>query len=580
MTFRRRTYPEVVDNILTSIVGGVAAEPHPFPPPGGAPHRHLLLHPPVAAIVSLFGSRDGRPHLFRAGIDYELQPDGHALQWSEEGAELPDPGTVVHVNYYPESARPSITDLQVGSVTRTLAESIGREIARLSAQLEAVYDAAFVDTASGRALDNVVSLLGIARVTGGRPAGDLEFTRARATPGTITIPAGTRVITPDGEIEYATTAPVSMPAGQNLIRVVARDVEAGNDPVAAGSLTVLPVPIAGIAAVTNPGPTALDARDETDAQLRERAKAFLHGSERATVGALAHAIRRQGVTADVEEPPGKPGYVEVTLHADVLDPELHQRVLTAIADARPAGVIVDIMGVRPPRRVNLSLRLTTAAGLLEQDLRGVQRSVRAAIEDYFAGLPARATGSVNRIVGLALAVEGVEDVRVVTAHWTDAAGGDEQDVLDRDAGILAIDGEPTVLGELHIADPALPTRVAITVAHPASADPPNVPAIEAAAGAAVAYLNDLNASETGGDRVLDHERLLFAIPLPDKAAGTLAQYDAGAAAPPATSLYDVAFVLTLETGLTRILSAAGGNYTLTPFERLSLAGVSAEAVGA
>lgn len=55
---------------------------------------------------------------------------------------------------------------------------------------------------------------------------------------------------------------------------------------------MLAVPIAGVAAVTNPAPTSLSARDETDAELRTRAKNFLHGSERATLGALRQAIIR------------------------------------------------------------------------------------------------------------------------------------------------------------------------------------------------------------------------------------------------------------------------------------------------
>jgi uncharacterized phage protein gp47/JayE len=583
MTFRRRTYPEVVDNLLTTVVGGVSAEAHPFPPaPGGPPHSHLLQQPPVADIVSVFGSRDGAPHLFRKGIDYELQPDKQTLEWKLEGAQLPDPGTLVHVNYHPESARPIVTDLHVGSVTRTLVETIGLEMARLYAQMQSVYDSAFIDTSEGRALDNVVALLGIGRVTGGRAAGDIEFGRARGTSGTINIPAGTRVITADGEIEYATVVPVTMPDGQNVVRVPARDVEAGNDPLPAGSLTVLPVPIAGIAAVTNPAPTALEARDESDAELRERAKNVLHGSERATLGALAQAVRRQGVTADVEEPPDRPGCVEITVHADAVDPELQQRILKAIEDARPAGVVVELKGIRAPRRVNLSLRLTTAAGLLEQDLRAAQRAARSGIEGYFATLPAREAGSLNRIIGLVLAVAGIQDVRILGATWTSADGSDEQDVLDRDAGVLSIAGEPTVLGELQIADPGLPTRVAVIISHPESADPPNIPQIETGLSAELAYLNDLAATEGASEeaRLLTHERMLFAVALPGKAAGSIAGFDAGASPPTGGELYDVRFVITLESGLTKILGADGGEYELTPFERLSLAGVSAEVLGA
>ena len=55
MSFRRRTFPEVLDDLLTSITQGVAAESHPFPPDGAAspPYRLSLQQPPVAGVVSV-----------------------------------------------------------------------------------------------------------------------------------------------------------------------------------------------------------------------------------------------------------------------------------------------------------------------------------------------------------------------------------------------------------------------------------------------------------------------------------------------------------------------------------------------
>ena len=38
MSLRRRIFPEVLENLLTSVSGGVAAEPHPFPPPDNGRH--------------------------------------------------------------------------------------------------------------------------------------------------------------------------------------------------------------------------------------------------------------------------------------------------------------------------------------------------------------------------------------------------------------------------------------------------------------------------------------------------------------------------------------------------------------
>ena len=302
MSLRRRTYPEVLENLLTAITGGVAAESHPFPPPGsaGPPHSSPLEQPPATALVSAWGARDGRPHAFRNGVDFVLSDDGTAIVWPAEGAEYPDPGTLVQVSYRPEGARSALTDVNVGSVARTLLETTAYEMARLYAMLEAVYDAAFVDTATGSSLDNVVALLGIERVRGGLPTGEVELSRAPGSPGEITVPAGTRVATADGRVEYETTATATMSPAQAAIRVAVRDLDP-NDPLPADSLTLLPKPIAGIAGARNPAPTSIAAQDETDAELRTRAKSFLHGSERATRGALEHAIRGEGITADIDE---------------------------------------------------------------------------------------------------------------------------------------------------------------------------------------------------------------------------------------------------------------------------------------
>ncbi len=584
MTFRRRNYPEVLDSLLTSITKGVAAEEHPFPPSSSAtpPFQHSLEQAPAGDIISVYGSRDGASFLFRKNVDYKLLADGKTMAW-QKGAQLPDTGTLVQINYYPKAAQPVLTDIQTGSVVRTLAESVGLEIARLYAQLEAVYQAGFVDTASGGALEKVVALLGVERVAGGHAAGEVEFTRAPGSRGVITIPAGVRVITEDGNIEYETTAAIELSPGQNSARVVARDLEI-NDPLPANALTVLPIPIAGILSVTNPAPTAIATQDETDSELRTRAKNFLHGSERGTLGAIKAAIARQRITADVEEPAATPGVIEITPHAESLPPELQQRLLTAVEDVRPAGVRIVWKGVQPPAKVNLTLRLTTTNGLLEQDLRAAQRTVREKIADYFARLPAREPGSINRLVGLILSVPSVEDVRLLAATWNNPP----QDVLDPTNGLLHIEGAPTQLGELAIADPNLPTRLDVVVTYPETgALPPDAPAIKAALTNALTYLNTVNANDGTPvtTRTLTFGKLLLALPLPDKPASALEAYDQAVNSggvvptlpdPPLIQPYVVHFVLTAQSGLSQILTQPADAYRLTPFERLTLADVTVE----
>lgn len=591
MSFRRRTFPEVLDNLLTGITGGVAAESQPFPPPGatGPPYRHQLQRPPVSNIVSVYGARDQQPFLFRKDTDYKLLGDAQTLEW-QKGAFLPDPGSLVYINYYPKSSLPVLTDIQTGSVVRTLTEAVALEMAGAYAQMEAVYRAAFIDTATGISLDNVVSLLGITRITGGRCSAEVEFRRVPGAAGTINIPAGTRVATADGKVDYETTAEVTMGAGQDAIRVVARDLDPKNDPLAAGALVLLPAPIAGIANVTNPGPSARLTSDETDDQLRTRAKTFLHGSERATLGSLKAVLAQQGIAADVEEVSDGPGRVEITPHVDAITPEARQRLLSAIDAVRPAGVIVTLKDTVPPRKVNLSLRLTTKTGLLQQDLRAVQHSVRQKISDYFANLKAKDPGSINKIIGLAQSVDGVDDMTLVSASWNPGTG--EVSVLDTAKGQLAIGGFPTVLGNLQITDPALPVSLDVVVTFPKATAPADQPAIQSALNAMAAYVNDFNAKPIPTAQqqkaVLSYGKLLRVVPLPNKPGATLADYDATTPAPALPKAADVApykptFTLTAESGVTVVLAGdADPAYTLAPLERVAISSVqvSVEAGGA
>jgi hypothetical protein len=577
VNWRRRTFPEILENLLTTATGGVASESYPMPPNGAVPpFRHDLEQPPVAAIVSVYGTRDGQPHRFQEGADFRLLADRRTVEW-QAGAALPDFGSLVQISYRPQSAASVLSDVQTGSVLRTLSEAVALEIARLYAQLEIVYQSGFVDTASGKALDNVVALLGISRVESGRAAGEVEFIRAASSAGSITIPAGTRIITAEGNVEYETVQEVTLNQGQDVIRAVARDLEP-NDPLPAGALTVLPVPIAGIVGVTNPKPTAAATQAESDDELRTRAKSFLHGSERATLGAIRQAIAVQGIAADVTELTDTPGRIEITPHADTLSPEQQQRLLAAIEASRPAGVLVTLKGVQPPKRVNLALHLTTAANLPETELRAAHHAVRDTVTDFFARLPAKEPASVNRLVGLILAVPGVEDVAFVSASVDGAA-------LDPASGQLDLGGFPTTLGELQIADPNLPTLLNVTVTYPETQAGPDSEAITSAISATLSYLNDMNANGVADDakRALSFGKLLLVVPLPGKSAGSLQAFDAApdvAALPDETAVspYQVRFVFTAASGLSRIVAkTADAAYNLAPHERLSLSAVSTQA---
>lgn len=558
MSFRRRPYPEVLDSLLTSLLGGVAAEAHPFPPAGEKskpPFRHILCQTSVRQVFSVWGTVNGAAYLFKVDADYRLLDDKKSVEWSVKG-KTPDAGTLVYINYCTESAASPVSDVHTGSVVRTITEAIGLEIAQLYANLEMVYQAGFIDTAADTSLDKVVALLGIERIRGGRPAGKARFTRAPASAGSITIPRGTRIMDKKGEVEYETIEAAEMAPQQNVLIVPIRDLEV-NDPVGAETLVVLPKPIAGLGEVTNPGPTVIITRDETDEALRDRAKSFLHGSERATVGAIRAAIANQGVEAEIEENSDGPGTIGITLHGENLEPEVLERVYKAVYDARPAGVRPIFAGIKTPLRVDLAIELISDETRMKADIRTAHQQVLEKFQGYFASLAIKADASLNQLVSIALGVPGIKDmtVRAATVKKNDV----KTDVLDKNSGRINLSGDPTVLGDLKIADGNLPTGVLVVITHQEGAALPDNQATSAALTQVVATINqEIDAIGPQDTPVtVGYDRLHDAVALPGGEA--------------AASLYKVQFIITQSSGFSLIMATPDdAPYTPQAGERLVL----------
>jgi hypothetical protein len=322
---------------------------------------------------------------------------------------------------------------------------------------------------------------------------------------------------------------------------------ADNDGVPAGALTLLARPIVGIESVANPAPSSRLDQDETDAELRTRARSFLAGAERGTVGAIVDAIARQGLRGEVIEP--APGKIEVLIHDGNLTPEQQKRLKFDVNAAKPAGVEVDYVYGPAPLAVDLEIRLTTAPGLIEADLQRIQTQVRAGIEDYFARLPLKAPGSLAKLTGIALAVPGTEDLAFVSA----TAGG--LDVLDAVGGQLKLKDKVTRLGTLTLVDNALPTKLHATVRYPNDKAIPDQAGIQAALEQAASYLNALSTATPPASealRTLTWDRMLRAMPLPGLAAADLAAVDAAPGPAPAIAPYAVQLAWTRATGVTLV----------------------------
>src|SRR5262249_36131076 len=156
--------------------------------------------------------------------------------------------TTFYVDYaLPPGDSPSpLTDINVGSVTRTLSEAIGREIATVYEQINRAYLAGYIDTAEGTSLDLVVSILAVTRKPGGPAVGLASSVRAAGGEGGTTTPAGRGGPTARAPARFAASGERPLQRGQARLDVPIRaeDAFAGAaGAVPAGAITDMFAPI-------------------------------------------------------------------------------------------------------------------------------------------------------------------------------------------------------------------------------------------------------------------------------------------------------------------------------------------------
>jgi Baseplate J-like protein len=231
-----RPYAQIVDDILTAMVGGVVNEPIMF----DVNRAHYPLSHPATDIRSVTGTvtvqaASGTPQVnqitFQIGVDYIFSQGDNSVAWVT-GAAHPDDQSVFYVDYFRQDATAisPLTDVNIGSVTRTLSEAVGREIATVYEEINQAYLAGFVDTATGSSLDRVVSILGVVRKTKELAIGLVTFFRdTGSNTGSITIPQGTAMRTSKGVV-FETSDLATLQLGQLRLDVPVRAGDASKGP--------------------------------------------------------------------------------------------------------------------------------------------------------------------------------------------------------------------------------------------------------------------------------------------------------------------------------------------------------------
>lgn len=450
MSFIDRSYPDVVRDVLTHLTQGVARELHfvdydPKARPLVVPDI-VLERRPVKRIsfVSGFlsGAKDGDPAVpyvftlndYQQVADDKDPADLNRIRFLPFGKK-PAPGTFLTVNYFPRIAEATpITDLNVGSVVRTLLEAVSREVALAYSQLNLVYDSAFLETAEGASLERVVALLGYSRFQAGRAVGAVTFSRRQGSLGNITIPAGTPITDTADKIRYETAESHDMLAGESKAQVRVRGATASTPPVEAGVLTVVQRVIAGIDQVTNERPTTRASDDESDEDLRARARVALLGANKGTVESITNGLLQLPEVRDakvVEMPNGVPGEIKVVISRADGKPAgapLPVAVESRLEQLRPAGIRV-VTESAASAEIAASVTLVLAGSALappqvEQVREGVRQRLVAEIKKKGVGEKVR----IKPLVASLLDDERIADAEIMLAPKGEAAGSPGTDL--------------------------------------------------------------------------------------------------------------------------------------------------------
>jgi uncharacterized phage protein gp47/JayE len=439
MSFVDRTYPDLVQDVLTTLTGGITGETHKVEyddsqRPIVIPDIRLTRRP-VQRVSSVRGFVAGPPDEPPVAAqfslsDYELIPSGDdptdvaVIRFRSLAQRKPAAGTEVTVNYYPRTTDPTpLTDLNVGSVTRTIVEAMSRELAALYAQLNIAYDSAFIETATGASLDRVVALLSYSRFRAGHAVGSVTFVRRAGAGGSITIPAGTPITDSLDTVRYLTSERYDMLAGESVAEVRIQGALNSTPAMPARTLVVIQRPIAGLDSVVNERPTSASASDETDDALRARTRDALLAANKGTVEAMRHGLLMlDGVTdvAIAEMPNGVAGEIEISVQLAEAPAagELPAKVRERIEELRPAGIRV-LARTAPIVALAAELSLVLAgSAMAPAEIEAVRAAARKRLAEEVRGVRVGERIRVKPLVAALLA-----DKRIVDATLAIGASG-------------------------------------------------------------------------------------------------------------------------------------------------------------
>lgn len=365
-----------------------------------------------------------------------------------------------------------LTNFEEGSLNHTLATGVAGYFEYFEHALLAVQLSAWIETAGGpideqdlrrldieperidldlvnaymedQDLDELAIQNGVRRDPGARARGEVVFLVDNES---VTVPAGTRVMTDSDSYagrprEYRTLEDTSPESGSTGARVEVEAVDVGPEyNVGAGAITTMPSSPPGVRDVTNQTPITGGEPEETNAELRERAKAAVTqrsggGTAAGITGGIVEMV--DGVDEDnvyIEEhfnPPSGPPYVEV-----VVEGGEDSHVEDAIEQLHPTGIRHLL---NRPERYHVDVTVVMSGGPINLDR--VEGEIARYLSERGLGEDVNRAALVQAIMNADTDIENIETLNL-RSDRTGAIGGD----LALNADEMAVAGEIDVSSE-------------------------------------------------------------------------------------------------------------------------------------
>ena len=227
---------EILGELLEHVVVGIVKVDHEvYTFSSGTSTYTILCGSPgitdgaLVEINRIYGVIDGDFYEFIEGTDFTTDLDNNQITFIND----PDDTTSFVASYrYDQQVTSGITDITQGSVTRTLLQSFSQQLASCWRSLELIKAAAYLESAEGDDLDELLKLVGMTRNAATGASGFVTFYRdgVGGPSDPTTIPLGSQVAAQrtDRTIYYETTEIAYFLEGFSSARAPIQATEAYN----------------------------------------------------------------------------------------------------------------------------------------------------------------------------------------------------------------------------------------------------------------------------------------------------------------------------------------------------------------